>query len=207
MKLPYISQDLMTGGTNQLSHDSLIVAFTAPCTRICRLGTGHSRVYIKKLPFVTYTSIHSLKSLVFKPSTTHRVSHSDFLSKTRRRSRYGGRRAWARGDCWHCARVPGFNAAASQTTFRDQLKYVPMPEHSCSQHARVLTPKENDINIYITYNIKGYQGRGKAFVKTTFHFLRITSSFYSRLSLPYGIWFLDRKARLWSNRCERDTVN
>ena len=86
-KLPYISQNLMTGGTNQLSHDSLIVAFTAPCTRICRLGTGHLRVYIKKLSSATYTSIHSLKCLVFKPSTTHRVSHSDFLSKTRRRSR------------------------------------------------------------------------------------------------------------------------
>ena len=52
-----------------------------------------------------YTSLQSLKSLVFKPSPPHKVRHSDldYTFKDRWRSRYDGRRVWTRGD-W--ARVP-----------------------------------------------------------------------------------------------------
>ena len=51
-----------------------------------------------------------------------KVHHSLLVNTTVTGFRYGGRRVGARGDCCHCVRVPGFNPAASQTTFRAQLK-------------------------------------------------------------------------------------
>ena len=89
-----------------------------------------------------YTSLYSLKYLVFKPSPSHRVRHSDFMSKSRRGSRYGGRRLWARGNSFHCMRVPTFNSTANQTTFCSQLKCVLIPQHICLRRICVSTPSK-----------------------------------------------------------------